>query len=300
MKTKPEDFQFFIDDIERLSPEERKTHLEKDHDQNDEEYRQFTETFSNGICYLCDEKLTRCDYEKPCIHWLFRKHKRIKKKHIYEALKTRGLFELIAFLRWAAASKGNLSHINDFEAYEERKGLYYHETIEFENIIWTFWIKDSDLTGHPGTHTDFPHYHIHMTIDGRSFIDFGDFHVPLSEWDIFNTHARRGAYPNFTFLTPYGETYSDLFKVLPDEKILGGMKKADDESQAQFHMETFIEAHEGKTLKGDDLADIIEEHNRTGVPLAKLVKRLDAKITTVVTPHNLVDPVLRDKSEKGR
>lgn len=134
MKTKPEDFQFFIDQLNNTNPDELKRGLQSDHEQSEAEYLLFTKSFSQGDCYLCSEKITRCDYNKPCVHWLLRTHKRIKKKHIEQALRTKDLFQIIAYLRWVANFEAKLKNVNDFEAYEERKDLVYQETIRYGSI----------------------------------------------------------------------------------------------------------------------------------------------------------------------
>lgn len=300
MRTQPEDFQFFINNLSQINHEELKRGMESDHQQTETEYKEFTKYFSEGKCYLCFKSLIGCDYSKPCIHWLLRGHKRIKKKHIEQALKTKELFHIIPFLHWIASYEAKLTNINDFEAYEERKDLVYQETIRYKNIAWTFWVKEGDLQGHNSRHTNFPHYHIHMTIDGNRFINFSDLHLPLSEWDILNIHSRRGKFPNFKFITPYGETYSDLFANLSGDQLLNTLRNSKDASKAQFHLQTMVKAKPGKTIKGDDIAKLAREHNETGIPMAVLLKKLDADVKVIVTPHNLVDPVLRDESKSGR
>ncbi|MCW1949249.1 MAG: hypothetical protein KIH89_002255 [Candidatus Shapirobacteria bacterium] len=298
MKTKPEDFQPFINRM--MADPELKSGLESDHLDSERQYQQFKKNFLKGKCYLCGENITRCDYSKPCIHWLLRAHKRIKKKNIEEALKTKELNQIIAYLRWVANFEENLSQINDFEAYEKRDGLVYQETIKYSNLSWTFWIKEGDLNGHTGKQIDFPHYHLHMTIDGKNFISFGEMHLPLTEYDIFVIYARIGKYPKIGFITPHGESFSDIFNFIPKEELLDGMVSSGDDTNAPFHLQTFIEAKPGKMLKGEDIAKIVKEHNETKIPLAVLAKKLDANTKVMISPNKLVDPVLREESKKGR
>ncbi|HSW98102.1 MAG TPA: hypothetical protein VLF89_09830, partial [Candidatus Saccharimonadales bacterium] len=134
MRTKPEDFQFFIDQITSMDKDELNAKQEDQHRRNEIEYKKFLDQFSKNSCYICEEKLIRCDYSKPCIHWLLRKHKRIKKKNIEIALKSKDLFQIISYLRWLASMTVKGDNINDFEGYEINDTLVYHETISFENI----------------------------------------------------------------------------------------------------------------------------------------------------------------------
>ncbi|MDD4027119.1 MAG: hypothetical protein PHO75_02925 [Candidatus Shapirobacteria bacterium] len=298
MKTKPQDFQPFINRM--MADPELKNGLESDHLDSERQYQQFKENFLKGKCYLCGENITRCDYAKPCIHWLLRAHKRIKKKNIEEALKTKDLNQIIAFLRWVANSDEKLTQINDFEAYEKRDGLFYQETIKYKNLNWTIWIKEGDLKGHIGKQIDFPHYHLHMTIDGRNFINFSEMHIPLSEYDVFFIYARTGKYPNVGFTVPHGESFSDIFNFIPEEELLDGMVSSDDDINAPFHLQTFVQAKPGKLIKGSEIAKLVKEHNETKVPMAVLLKKLDADTKVLVSPNKLIEPVLRDEPKSGR
>lgn len=300
MRTKPEDFQFFIDDLNKIEPEELKQKQEKQSIQNEQEYKLFRESFSNDRCYICSEKLGRCDFSNPCLHWLLRKHKRIRKRQIEEVLKSTELFRAIAYLRWVANFEARLTNVNDFEAYEDRKGMVYQETIKYKQIVWTFWVKEGDLSGHITGETKFPHYHLHMTIEGMQFINFGDMHIPLSEWDIFNIHGYRGKYPKFVFKVPHGETYSDFFNHVDTEKLVKSMKSTKDESKAQFHLNTLVTAKDDKGIKNEDINKMFAEHKRTGIPLAVLAEKLGGTTTTYIEPANLIEPVLRNKSKSGR
>jgi hypothetical protein len=299
MRTKPDDFKFFIEKLRKVPPEEIKRQSEKAINTAAIEYKEFIDTFKQGKCYLCNENLTRSNLKKPCLHWLLRKHKKIKKKHIEQLLKISEVFRVLSYLRWVAKTEGSLSQINDFEAYSERKDLVYQENIRYKNIEWTIWIKKDDLKGHGRAHSKYPHYHIQITIDDLPFVDFTDFHIPLSEWEIFNIHARRGKFSSYKYAFPFGETYSDLFSLVPEDKILSGMVSTKDESKAQFHLRSFIEAEPGKTIKGEDIQQLLEERERTGVPLAKLVQKLKGvKVKTVVTPENLIEPTTRKKRKR--
>ncbi|MBI2103757.1 hypothetical protein HYT59_02000 [Candidatus Woesebacteria bacterium] len=277
--------------------------VKKNHEKSIEsaasEYKEFSSGFVEGICYLCGEKIVRFDQNKPCLHWLLRKHKRVKKKHIKQLLDSKEIFQVISYLRWVAKTEGKLSQVNDFEAYEANPKLIYQENIKYEDTEWTFWVKKEDLEGHKDQYSSFPHYHLQITIDGRPFVNFSDFHIALSEWEIFNIYARKGAFPSYKYAFPFGESYLDLFTFLPEEKIVDEMVATDDEKKAQYHLQTFIEADPGTTIKGEDIAKLIEERKKTGVPLAKLVQKLkNVRAKTIVMPENLIEPVSRKKRKR--
>ena len=101
-------------------------------------------------------------------------------------------------------------------------------------------------------------------------------------------------------LVTWAAFVSDVFNFIPKEELLDGMISSDDDINAPFHLQTFIEAKPGKMIKGEDIANIVKEHNETKIPFAVLAKKLDANTKVMISPNKLVEPVLRDESEKGR
>lgn len=299
MRTKPKDFEDFTERLKIIPPDLLKEKQEESLRKAEKEYKEFCARYEKGECYLCDEKLTRFDKDKPCLHWLLRKHKRVKKKHIKELLECNDMFQVIQYLRWLAKTEGQLSNINDFEAYDNNPKLVYQENIRCGEVEWTFWVKKEDLKGHKNRQSNFPHYHIQITIGRRPFVVFSDFHIALTEQEIFNVHARRGKFSNYKFAFPFGESYLDLFTFMPADEILNKMVTADNEDKAQYRLKTFIEADPGTTIKGEDILKLIDESKQTGIPLARLAKKLkNTKAKTIVMPENLVEPVSRKKRSR--
>jgi hypothetical protein len=91
----------------------------------------------------------------------------------------------------------------------------------------------------------------------------------------------------------------DLFNHLSPEELVEHMRKATDDSDAQFGVSIMIEADEGTTISGDEIADLMEERERTGVSMAKLAQKLkNVKIQTVITPGPGVPEIAARKKHK--
>lgn len=73
----------------------------------------------------------------------------------------------------------------------------------------------------------------------------------------------------------------DALERIEPELLLDSMRNTDDPSTATFNVQTAVMAKPGTTISGDDIAALIEESRETGVPIAKLVDRLDNVQTMV-------------------
>jgi hypothetical protein len=165
------------------------------------EYSAFTEAYARDHCYLCGNSFKTLSKERPCVHWMLRRGK-FKKKDFPLLFERFGFTQMAAFTRWAANKEQILSGINDLDAHRSERKIFEF-TVRWKNIEWTFDCSKNDYTGHSGRHTEFPHFHLQMRIDGRPFIDFGDFHIPFNEEDLFRIDMSRGA--SDVFQATYGE-----------------------------------------------------------------------------------------------
>lgn len=72
---------------------------------------------------------------------------------------------------------------------------------------------------------------------------------------------------------------------IPAESLLEGMQSTFQEDRATFNLSTMLEADPGTTISGADIAEIIEESKKAGVPIAKLIRKLkNVRATTIVQP----------------
>jgi len=85
------------------------------------------------------------------------------------------------------------------------------------------------------------------------------------------------------------------------EELVDHMRQAKNEEDAQLDVGIIIEADEGTTISGDDIADMMEERQRTGVSMAKLVQKLkNVKVQTIVSPGHGVPEIAARKKNRGK
>lgn len=263
----------FIEGVNRLMRED-----------TEKQFRKFKRFNKRNRCYLClrpyDEYKQDGD---PCPHWLLRPSG-IKKDLVASVLHKRGCFGPQAFLRWIANAEVFATKINDLSG-EVGNANVIDLTVTFRNFEWSFSCSEGDLKGHEGsTHGASPHFHFQMRIDGKPFIDYGDYHITFTEDDLISIRVRKGEDPYARYIETHGAGMKDMMNAL--EEFDGeGMITAPDETTAQFHVMTQIMADEGTTISGDEIADLIKESKRTSTPLWKLMRRLkNVTIQTDVEP----------------
>lgn len=196
-------------------------------------------------------------------------------------------------------------NINDM-VMDMPKGKVISNTIKWKNIEWTFDCSESDFKGHAGTAADFPHYHFQMRIDGQQFINFNSFHLPFNKEDIFALTMSRQHPDKFHYdFGKYGMGMDAAMELVSEEpeEAFEYMERTDDEDEAIYHMSTLIIADEGKKISGDLIADIIEESNKTKVPLSKLIHQKfsdTASVKTVILPSDNVPEIANRTEHKKR
>ena len=170
-RVNPHAFRQFV---EGMSQDQLRQQNEEDIARSCAEYDRFVEHYGHGDCYLCGKPFKTMTTAEPCVHWLLRQCK-FKKKDFPSVFARFGYVQIAAFVRWVANQERFLGGINDLlEEKSERKIFEY--SVKWKNIEWTFDCSKNDYAGHGGISSNFPHYHVQMRIDGRPFIDFGDFH----------------------------------------------------------------------------------------------------------------------------
>ncbi|WP_429179522.1 hypothetical protein [Aeromonas salmonicida] len=283
-----------------MSPEE----IEEINQLNDKEHQRqasaFKKGYKKGICYLCNKPFKTISKEEPCLHWLLRQCK-FKKSDFPKIYKKYGYVNIAAFLRWCANQERLLSNINDLED-ERPDGKILSYTIRWKNIEWTFDCSRKDFEGHHGTYTDYPHYHFQMRINGRQFINFNDFHVPFTEYDLFNlkNSLEQGDWFKHNF-GAIGSGMQDAIEIDVDN-ILEHASSTTDQDDATYNFSTTIMAID-KPISGEEIYEIHKEAERTGKSFAfvarnKLQNR--ANIQTVITPADSIPDITSRTEHKRR
>lgn len=278
-----------------LSNEEIEKLNKKILEESEKEYDKFTSNFKEGKCSYCENDLTFFDSDKPCFHWLLYP-KGIKKENFGILFKNFGCFRLMSYLRWVANQEVPFMNINDLKI-ESKESRVFELTIKYQNKEWTFCCSKSDLEGHE--RFNFPHYHFNMSLDGKRFINFHDFHLKLTDEDLFELNSHLGKNEKIKYHWGRGAGMQDLIN-LPPELLINSLNSAEDESKSTFHLSNIIEAKPGEKIKGDDIADLIEESKKTGKTFTSLAREKfkDASIKTIISPGEGVIELKKRYSRK--
>ena len=254
-------------------------------DKNAQDFKDLKDALSEGICNYCGNPISHFSDRKPCFHW-FLKPNGFKTRHFPLLYKIKSYHNINPYLRWVANSDSPIRNINDLVE-DKSPSKIIEETICYKNIEWSFSCSHGDYTGHKDKQEGkAPHYHFQMKVDGKIFIKYGQFHIPFSEYDQFCFAVSRGEFDRLKAGHVEGAGMQTFYENFTPEEILNFMTDAgENDSTAQFRTQTLVIADEGTTISGDDLADIFEEHKKTKVPLAKLIRQLkNVTAESYITP----------------
>lgn len=256
----------------------------KTRESGDEEFQQFKNFLDNGYCYLCGGKMDSFDEANVCMHWLL-KPAGFNKKHFHLVYEKFNFLRIQSYLRWIATTEILAGNINDLiEELSPNKLL--EVTIKYKNLEWTFSCANSDLAGHEGSFAgQLPHYHFQMRINNQSFIDYADFHIPFTEEDLFHLPIILGMVEKAKYAHTHSPGMQEMMDIDP-EILLSSMCKTDDETHGVYNLQTLIEAEPGKTLSGDEIADLFKKSKELNVPVARLIGELSnlGSATTYIVP----------------
>ena len=247
------------------------------------EYQSFLEHFGQESCYLCKQPLASFSKKSPCPHWLL-KPKGFKKNDLPAVAERYGFYQIQSFLRWVANQDGFAKNINDLPE-EGTDSKLFEVTIKYKSLEWAFSCAESDYQGHATLqHGKHQHYHFQMRINRRPFINYSDFHMPFSEMDIINIEAMR-ANPKMKQRFSFGEGMSEVLNDETVEHIVNATVPGDDEDSAPFKLDSTAMAGEGKTIRGEDIYQLLQEAKAKGVTFASLMHKLpNARTQVIVTP----------------
>lgn len=270
--------------LNKIPIEELQAKSQEDLKKNLQDFQKLKDYLSRGECVYCGKSISSFSKDKPCFHWLLNP-KGFKKKFFPLLYKEKGFHQLEAYLRWVANCEKPMQNINDLVE-EKSSSKFIEETIRYKNIEWSFSCSYGDFKGHVDAHEGKnPHYHFQMKVDGNVIINYNGFHIPFNDYDDFCFAVKRGDFERLKEAPYVGAGMQALLDNTTAEELIDKMESADDVDSAQLHISIMIEADEGSLIYGDEIADLIEEKKRTGVPLAKLVQKLkNVKIKTIISP----------------
>jgi hypothetical protein len=283
-----------------LTAQERHSINERAREQGEEEHKEFREKFQAGQCWVCDEALSAFDPTKPCPHWLLRPNG-FGKEHFELITQRYSLTRLEHYLRWVANEEAFAKNINDLA--DEGSGKLVELTIKYKNLQWAFSCSSSDLGGHDGggEHSKRPHWHFQMYVDDKPLIRYNDFHLPLSELDVGLLEHMRANPGKIRRRFAGGTSMGDVLHPSTLERLVTLGQSATKDSEvvsAPIELSTIMVAEPGKTIKGEDIYNLIEAAKAERVTITSKLRELrGASITTVVSPG---DGVVRQAVRSGR
>ncbi len=286
----------------KKQPEEflREGH-KRDHLQAEKDYKKFASLFIKGQCSICMKPLKTFSAKTPCLHWLLRP-KKFKKKHFPILYGEFTFFRMSAYVRWVASLDSPLKNINDIQA-EHPGGKLIDFTAKHKHITWSFSCGTSDYEGHMTTRSgNFPHYHMQIKLNGKSFIRYKDFHIPFHDDDLFDIELFT-KHKDFA-VHSYGRG-AGMQELMGSEEgleyIVDQSVPTDNPEDAAYNLSTMIMAKEGETISGDLIADAMDEAKKSGRTMASVLreklKDTNANITTMVSPG---DGVPETQQRTGR
>ncbi len=290
----------FNDHLNSLPIEQLYAEGNKQHKKNEEDFQKLKTALAEDRCNYCGNPLSHFSEKKPCFHWLL-KPNGFKKRHFPLLYKQKSFHQLEAYLRWVANCDRPMKNINDLVD-EKSSSKFIEETICYKNIEWSFSCSHEDRVGHKDRHEgQIPHYHFQMKVDGNVVINYNGFHIPFADYDEFFFTVKAGKFDRLRARNVQGAGMQDMFDRMSPEEIVDNMEHAEDVGGAELNVDTIIQADEGTTISGDDIADMIEERKRTRVPMAKLVQGLkNVKVQTVISPGPGVPEIAARKRSRGK
>jgi len=263
------------------------------------EHTEFIEKWKTGICYICNKRLDTLERAEPCLHW-FLAPVGIRKNHFRYVFEKFGFSELNAYLRWVANSETLAKNINDLV--EERSSSKKVETtIFFKNKEWALSCSDSDFVGHKTSRFgNRPHYHLQMRIDGKPFINFGDFHIRLTDYDIYVIGVMNGEYENVRHHSGPGCGMEEFMKHDTPENILSSLSPSYDEKKAAVHVTYVITADPGTTIPAAKICDLVRKSREEKKTLINYAEEIpNAKFGCIMSPGDGV-PEMTKRSKRKR
>ena len=141
-----------------------------------------------------------------------------------------------------------------------------------------------------------------MRIDGRQFINFNDFNVPFTDYDLFV--LKNSIEQSDWFKQDFGAIGSGMQKAVSVDldDILEHTTRSDNEDEAVYHFSTMIDARDNP-ISGEEIYEMQQEAERTGKSFAYIAqKRLKdcAKVQTVVSPADSIPDIASRTEHKRR
>ena len=282
--------------LARYSIEELQQKAKEHNKKTQKDFEEMKNALDKYFCSFCNQKIDYFDKNKPCFHWLLWEAEGLKKKHFPVLFEKEGFHQISTYLRWIANSEKSFVNINDLVE-EGKSSNIIDLTIRYKNLEWSFICSENDKKGHQEKYDGKqPHYHFQMKKNGNVIINYNGFHLPFTDYDEFCFAVSSGKFNRLRASDGRAAGVQTIIDTIEPEKLIDTMNYTDNMEDALFNTDILIEAEEGYTFSGNDIADFIQERNRTGVSMVKLVDKLkNVKVAKIISPG----PGIPEKSKRN-
>jgi hypothetical protein len=250
----------------------------------EKEAQEFTEAFKAGKCSVCKSDLSSYVKEKPCLHWLL-KPDGFEKSDLLRVTNEFSMGQVELYMRRAANQEAFAKNINDMA--DEGTGKLVEPTAKYKNLEWAISCGQGDYDGHETDSEDskHPHYHFQMRIDGKRYIDYNDFHIPLHRRDILTMEAVKAAPEYVTRRFAGGTGMGDVFKDDAVEKLAISGSAVENEADGLVKLDHFVVADKGKPMRAEEVQAAVRRARGQGKPATAFLREIpNVRVHTLATP----------------
>lgn len=150
-----------------------------------------------------------------------------------------------------------------------------------------------------------PHWHFQMYVDGKPFVRYNDYHLPLNE----ERRGRPGAHADAPRKGPPAAGrrtgMSEVFHESMLEALFSHSRSGATEEDAQkapIKLDTVIMADPGTRIRGEDIYNLLQAARAEGVTATSKMRELkNVKVrTTVSAGPGVVEQAPRSARKRGR
>lgn len=222
--------------ISSLPPEVVQLFQEKEDLQNERDFENLRNCLQNNECYLCHNSIDHIEEDTPCFHWLL--NPTIKKKQLKKLFNSGiGFGRTYAYLTWVANADKPIVNINDC-SHDTLPNKYIETTIKYKQFEWSFSMGNTDIVGHENSKSsNFPHYHIQIKVDDKVIVKFNDFHIPLTDSDLFALEMEN---KNVLIPSIHFSSGLDVLSHIDGKELSQYLSPSKNLSEAQYFTRTLI------------------------------------------------------------
>jgi hypothetical protein len=264
-----------------LAPEQVKERNTEQRQRAEEEAAKFRAAFAEGNCSVCGQPLASYAKSEPCLHWLLRPEG-FEKDDLPRIAKKWGMGPMQLFARRVANEEGFAKNINDLAV--EGSGKLIELTIKAQDKEWSFSCGEGDYAGHESDSEDSrrPHYHLQMRVNERPFIDYSNFHLPLSTGDMRAIEAKRAGAATLRYAG--GEGLSEVFTDENMERLATSGTPVEKEGEGLAKLDHLVFADKPGGMRAEDIMAAIQKAKAANKPMTEFLRDIpDVKVTTIVS-----------------